>query len=245
MGMALKIIELQQADSTNNYLLSLHPQPAEDVVVATAKYQTAGRGQGTNKWESEDGKNLLASVLVHPRGIDAARQFSLSMAGALAVADTLGQYISGVSLKWPNDVYWRDCKISGTLIETRLAGREIRDCVFGVGINVNQREFRGDAPNPVSLRQILGHDVPLGEFAERFVASFVGRYEALLGGGISDIGCDYRAMLYRRQGLHAYEDSHGRFVAAMEDVADDGHLLLRDDSGSLRTYAFKEVKYII
>ena len=148
--MKTNIIRLQTVDSTNRYLHDCPPVGEEEMTVAVADYQTAGRGQGTNTWESEAGANLLFSLMVHPCWMPVGRQFLLSMAGALALKETLDAYIDFVTLKWPNDVYWRDSKLSGTLIETTVNSRGIGRCIFGIGLNVNQREFRSDAPNPVS-----------------------------------------------------------------------------------------------
>lgn len=239
------IIRIEETDSTNSFLRSLSPRPDADVVVAVADYQSAGRGQGSNKWESERGENLLVSISVCPKGIKAAQQFCLSAAGALSVKDVLDGFTDDVSLKWPNDVYVGDRKISGTLIETRLKGAEIRDCIFGTGININQQEFRSDAPNPVSLRNILGHDIDREKVLEKIIAAFEQRYSTLLNGGKNLLMNEYRALLYRRSGLFEYEDRCGRFMAELVTVADDGTLVLRDDHGKERKYAFKEVKHII
>jgi len=245
MGMNMKIIRLEETDSTNNFLRSKGGRYEADLLVAVARYQTAGRGQGTNKWESEPGKNLLFSILAHPQGIMAVRQFVLSMAEALAIKDVLDEYMDDVTLKWPNDVYWCDRKISGTLIETVLSGGEIKDCIFGTGINVNQWEFRGDAPNPVSLCSILGHEVPLDELLDSVLRAFLHRYNMVLQGENSRICTDYLAALYRRTGTFAYEDAQGRFLAEVVTVEDNGRLVLRDEQGRERRYAFKEVKHII
>ena len=156
-----KIIHLHQTASTNDYLRTL-PSPQDDsMTVVYADWQTAGRGQGSNKWESEAGKNLLFSILVCPTTIDITRQFILSMAGALAVKAALDKYTDSIRLKWPNDIYWHDRKISGTLIETSVKGRTLARCIYGIGLNVNQREFHSDAPNPVSLYNIIGVELSL------------------------------------------------------------------------------------
>lgn len=239
------IIRLEETDSTNSFLRSLSPRPAAEVVVAVADYQSAGRGQGSNSWESSRGENLLASISVCPKGIKATQQFCLSVAGALAVKDVLDAFVDDVSLKWPNDVYVSDRKISGTLIETRLVGDEIRECIFGVGININQQEFHSDAPNPVSLRNILGHSVDVESVLQSLILAFENRYTALLNGEKERQMSEYRASQYRRSGIFEYEDRSGRFMAEYVSVADNGILTLRDDRGKERKYAFKEVKYVI
>ena len=233
--MEWKIVHIAQTNSTNQWL---REQGGEEDMVVWADYQTAGRGQGSNHWESERGKNLTFSMLIHPQGIPANRQFSISMAVSLAICEALGQHIGDLSIKWPNDIYWRNGKICGILIENTLHGTMIRDCIIGVGLNVNQRTFQSDAPNPVSLWQICEYETDCKLLLKGILRSF-GKY---LG---QDVKEQYISMLYRRRGFHPYADQQGAFMAEIVDVEDDGHLLLRDDNGVQRRYAFKEVTYII
>ena len=233
--MEWKIVHIAQTNSTNQWL---REQGGEEDMVVWADYQTAGRGQGSNHWESERGKNLTFSMLIHPQGIPANRQFSISMAVSLAICEALGQHIGDLSIKWPNDIYWRNGKICGILIENTLHGTMIRDCIIGVGLNVNQRTFQSDAPNPVSLWQICEYETDCELLLKGILRSF-GKY---LG---QDVKEQYISMLYRRRGFHPYADQQGAFMAEIVDVEDDGYLLLRDDNGLQRRYAFKEVTYII
>ena len=240
--MNTKIIKLEETDSTNTYLKNYSPSDDEEMVVAVADYQTTGRGQGTHAWESERGKNLLFSILVSPVWVPVTRQFLLSMAGAIALKDVLDTYTEGISLKWPNDVYWYDKKISGTLIETSVCSQGIKRCVFGIGLNVNQEEFVSDAPNPVSLRQILGHDVDREELLQKILDAFAGYYELLRRADYMDVSGIYHQSLYRRKGYHWYEDKDGEFEGAIVEVEDDGHLILHDKQGHIRSYSFGEIK---
>ncbi|MBQ7472687.1 MAG: biotin--[Prevotella sp.] len=241
--MPTKLIRLSETDSTNRFLRDYTPAADEPLTVCVADYQTAGRGCGSNTWESERGKNLTFSVLTHPTGLAPTKQFLLSMAGALALKQVLDGLVNDITLKWPNDIYWRDCKLSGTLIETRLSGSTIRDCIFGIGLNVNQRQFLSDAPNPVSLYQILGHEVDQESLLQHIIEAFTNRMQMLADGCADDILNDYKNSLYRREGYHHYRDPKGEFEAAIIDVEPDGHLLLRDRQGELRRYAFKEVGF--
>lgn len=239
----LPIIHLSSVDSTNNYLMAYKPREDETMTVVYADEQTAGRGQGSNHWESEPGKNLTFSVLVHPTMVPVMRQFLLSEAGALALWDVLGQYLGAddVKMKWPNDIYWKDKKISGTLIETRLGGGHVKDCVYGIGIDVNQEKFVSDAPNPVSMKQILGNDVDLKELLNKIIDSFKKYYAAIENGEYAAISELYHSGLYRAHGFHRYKDKDGEFEAAIVEVEDSGNLILRDREGCIRSYAFKEV----
>jgi len=160
------------------------------------------------------------------------------MAISLAIADALGEQIGDVSIKWPNDIYWRNGKIGGILIENRLSGQIIRDSIIGVGINVNQQHFHSDAPNPVSLWQIHGQETD----REALLHEILDRFSLYIHQEIKE---RYKAILYRRKGFHPYSDKEGTFMATFVDVEDDGHLLLSDESGKERRYVFKEVQYII
>ena len=231
--MDFKIIHIDETDSTNRWL-AMH----EEADVAVADYQTAGRGCGSNAWESERGKNLTFSIRLRPKDIPAKRQFHISMAVSLAVCDALGQHIGDLAIKWPNDIYWRNGKIAGILIENVLKGSSIKESIIGIGLNVNQQTFRSDAPNPVSLWQICGQETDRMQLLDDILHGLEHR---LYG----DIRQPYLAMLYRRQGYHPYADKDGVFMAELEDVEEDGRLVLRDDQGQLRRYAFKEVQFII
>ncbi len=241
--MPTKLIRLSETDSTNRYLRDYTPAPDEVLTVCVADYQTAGRGCGSNTWESERGKNLTFSVLTHPTGLAPARQFTLSMAGALALKQVLDSLVDDITLKWPNDIYWRDRKLSGTLIETSVSGSTIRDCIFGIGLNVNQHQFLSDAPNPVSLCQILGHEVATEPLLQHIIESFEAWMQILADGGEAHILNNYRNSLYRKEGYHRYRDQEGEFEAQFVDIEPDGHLLLKDRQNLLRRYAFKEVMF--
>lgn len=242
--MERKIIRLSEIDSTNRYLREEHDEDWDGMVVAVADYQTAGKGQGVHTWESEDGKNLLFSIKVHPRWVPVRRQFVLSMAEALALKDALDSYVDGITLKWPNDVYWNDKKISGTLIETSVDSRGIKTCIFGTGVNVNQTVFRSDAPNPVSLAQILGHEVDKEEVLQKILDAFEKYYELLRRADYQDVSGIYHLSLYRRKGYHRYRDADGEFDGAFVEVEDDGHLILHDKQGVIRSYAFGELRFL-
>lgn len=242
--MKTNIIRLQEVDSTNRFLKEMKESDVETLTIAVADYQTAGKGQGTHTWEGEAGKNLLFSMMVSPHWVPVRQQFLLSEAGALAIKDALDAYTEGITLKWPNDVYWNDKKISGTLIETSIDSKGIKRCIFGIGININQLEFKSDAPNPVSLAQILGHEVDREEVLQKIIEAFGRYYELLRRADYQDVSGIYHLSLYRRKGYHWYEDKDGKFEGAFVEVEDDGHLILHDKKGVIRSYAFGELKFI-
>lgn len=241
----MKIIRFDEIDSTNSFLHGYHEGDDVETVVAVAEYQTAGRGQGTNHWESERGKNLTMSVRVAPKGVKSTEQYVLSMCMALAVKDALLEYSEGMTVKWPNDIYWNDKKISGTLIETTLVGSDVKTCIFGTGININQTEFLSDAPNPVSIKQIVGHEVDREELLKKVMRNLEKYLKIVYSGERKKIHDAYMNCLYRKEGVHKYRDNNGTFEASIERVEDSGHLVLRSTDGRERRYGFKEVAFVL
>lgn len=245
MGKDIHHIHLESVSSTNSYLLGHKSSIDHRITIVTADYQTAGKGQGVNTWESEHGKNLLFSMLIHPKSIFASQQFVISMAISLAIKDALSEYIDNVHVKWPNDIYYKDKKICGILIENNLSGNSIKDCVIGIGVDVNQRLFLSDAPNPVSMYNILGHETDLNELLNHIVDRFDDLLEHIETGKSEMVKTRYLLSLYRKSGTHPYVDQDGAFMADLVTVQDDGYLVLKDSESRIRKYAFKEVAFII
>lgn len=233
--MKWEIVCLDEIDSTNRWM----KEHGSGDMVVVADYQTAGRGCGTNRWESQRGRNLLFSLLLHPKDIDVRHQFRISEVVSVALCETLEEYATGFSIKWPNDIYWHDSKICGMLTENRVVGQSLSESIVGIGLNVNQQEFLSDAPNPVSLCQIVGHDVD----RTTLLQAFLHRLESLWS--VEGVGDTYRRRLYRRGVEGTYEDVEGRFRATLTQVEPDGRLVLTMSDGKERRYAFKEVSFII
>jgi len=242
--MTRKLIQLDTIGSTNVYLSEHASMFQEDMVVVVADYQTSGKGQGHHSWESESGKNLLFSILIHPHHVPIHHQFLLSMAGALSIKRVLDEYVDDISLKWPNDIYWRDSKLCGTLIENTVDSQGIKNSIFGIGLNVNQARFLSDAPNPISLFQILKHEMNREKLLDRLIDSFARQLDLLSIDPQKYVVKPYHEALYRKGEAHLYQDSNGIFMAILEGVNEQGQLLLRDEQGHLRTYSFKEVAFI-
>jgi len=147
------IISFDSLPSTNNELKNrLKTNDLSEFTTILTSYQTNGRGQQSNVWESADGLNLTFSVLLKPVFLEPALQFYLSKIVALALTDVLMKYVDELSIKWPNDIYVGEKKIAGILIENSLMGSCIDTCVVGIGLNVNQLSFQSSAPNPISLK---------------------------------------------------------------------------------------------
>lgn len=252
--MADSIRWFDTVDSTNTRLLA-EQAGLPDRTVYAALFQTAGRGQKGNRWESRPGENLTFSILLKPAQLSAREQFILSQVVALGLTDYLAEQGVEATIKWPNDIYVGDSKIAGILIENDLQGASVSRSIIGCGVNVNQASFHfptlaptaidGEkhAPTPVSLFQLLGHTTERRFVLEAIMDHFMHHYADLQRGAFDKIHAAYRAALYRSSGLHPFRDAAGPFTASIEGVEPTGHLLLRDTAGRLRRYAFKEVSF--
>lgn len=249
---ANEIVWVESTGSTNSLLLEMVAagDAGERLFGVATHTQTAGRGQRGNSWESEPGKNLTMSLLIRRPGVDAGSQFSISEAVSLAVVDALRRIVpsGAVSVKWPNDIYAGDMKICGILIECALSGREILHAVAGIGVNVNQRVFRSDAPNPVSVVNLSGVENSV-EALGRDIAARVAAMLPLLAtsAGRDIIHERYIGELWRKTGYYPYlETATGRrIMARITQVAPTGHITLDTDDGSRKVYAFKEVAALL
>ena len=194
------------------------------------------------------GDKVAILLMLYPTALEANKQFCLSMLAALACHEALDNYTDGFSIKWPNDIYWKDKKIGGILIENELEGKYIVQTIIGIGLNINQDVFRSNAPNPVSLKQILGAEIKIEEVMMKVVHGIVGGYRQLENHfdiTLQTIGILYRKHLYRHKGMFPYRDAQGEFLAEYQKVEPDGHLILKDEQGTLRRYAFKEVEFVL
>ena len=240
-------IHLNETHSTNSYLRELimreKEQPEGTVVITD--YQTAGRGQKGNSWESERGKNLTFSILLHPNHIPPGKQFILSQLISIAIVGVLKEYDRHFTIKWPNDIYWKEKKIAGMLIEVDLTGSSLSNAIIGIGININQRHFKSDAPNPVSLTQITGKEHNLSELLEKILDSIVDEYNKYTPDNEEEIRQKYMALLFRNKGVYPYLYGEEIFNASIEGIEPNGQLILKKENGSIHTFAFKEISFVI
>ena len=192
------IIHLHETVSTNQYVKDMLKSGVHfpDFTVVETDFQTAGRGQSDHKWESQRGANILMSIIIHPLFLDAKDQFIISQSIAISIQRTLSEYIDDVRVKRPNDIYWRDKKISGILIECNLESTRIKDCVIGIGLNVNQTKFCSDAPNPVSLATIVGLTFDKSKIQTRIMEHFRQLYDKIQQGNTQEIIDEYERNIY-------------------------------------------------
>ena len=241
-----RFIHLKKTDSTSKALKTISENeelPSGSIVIAD--YQTAGRGQRGNSWESEAGKNLTFSILFRPADVPANMPFVISEMVSLSIKYMLEKYISGITVKWPNDIYHKDKKIVGTLIENTILQGKISQSIIGIGINVNQTVFSSNALNPTSIAQITGHLFNLMDIMEEFRRIFDIQSERINSKQFDSIHKEYLKHAYRKEGLYKYCDPNGVFYATLDDIEPNGNLILKRTDGTYSKYAFKEVSYII
>lgn len=236
---------IRQTNSTNRLMQTMLDR--EDGFYIVTDYQSEGRGQVGNVWESERGQNILVSILLHPH-IATSQQFRLAMLTGLAVVEAMDTHFHShfhFQIKWPNDIYYKDKKLGGILIENRLEQGQVKDSIIGLGLNINQTAFVSDAPNPVSLKQITGKE----EDRESVLQAVLERLHALqpLLEDVheQELKQRYIARLYRRSGWHEYEDVTGRFRAEWVGLGKAGEWIVKTEQGEERTYLLKQIKFIL
>lgn len=245
----INYIKLLETSSTNTHLANMLQSDANlpNYTVVTTQRQYAGRGQRGNSWESEADKNLIFSLLFRPQNLSIKDNFIISQIVSLSIKYTLDNYTDGITIKWPNDIYYNNSKIAGILIENTLNGTLIDVSIIGVGVNLNQTDFISDAPNPISLKQIIAEDTDTTTILTSImdsVTKLISHYNAVGGDGIMDC---YMQSLYRKDGYHNFidRDTDTQFIAKIDGVTELGHLKLTQSNGTSKTYQFKEVGFLI
>ena len=248
---------IKQTYSTSTLLRELYTEELPHLYTIRTDFQTAGRGQAGNSWESEEGKNLLFSALLRYNNIRATEQWRLSMLVAVALWEVLANYLpqEQLSIKWPNDIYFGDKKLVGILIENSLAGQYIGYSIAGIGLNINQTEWRSNAPNPISMKQITGQEYKAEELMNEWVHAMA-NWEAQSTEAIQKT---YLQHLYRREGWHTYVEREvsvapnaiaqlvieGAFLAMFAGITPQGELILRTTNNEEKTYHFKQIRFVL
>lgn len=221
------------------------PQYVEGDIIL-AQCQTAGRGQRGHTWESREGENLTFSLLLEPLFLSPSEQFLISECVALGVCDALLHYGIEAQIKWTNDIYIGDRKLAGILIEHKLQGSALARTVAGIGLNVNQKAFSDDLPNPISMAQATGREFDREEVLQTVATSLMARYEQLREGGAKELQADYHQRLYRLGQEHCYALPDGsRFRGIIRGVEPTGALRIENERGELLSFLFKEVEFVI
>lgn len=236
-----KLVSVPECHSTNTLLAELlqRQKLPEGTAVVTAN-QTAGRGQRGNTWITEPGKNLTVSFLLLPTFAEAIRAFEITQMATLAVLDTVGEYIAGARVKWPNDILWKSRKMAGILIENQVQGDFLSQSIVGIGLNVNQTDFA--MPTATSLAREIGQQLDLQTVWEALAANLERRYlswrERKKGMEVT-----YLAHLHWRGEWHTFRTHEGNIQGMIEGVDAHGRLCLRTETG-VRFFSLQEIQYL-
>jgi BirA family biotin operon repressor/biotin-[acetyl-CoA-carboxylase] ligase len=241
-----KLFFFENLPSTNSHaahLLKNNDLP-EGTIIYT-NYQSAGQGQIGKRWESEDDKNLLISIVLFPSMINPDDQFYISMTVSLGICDFLRRYIPVCSIKWPNDIYVNNDKIAGILIENSILGNQIENTIAGIGLNVNQDKFYSDAPNPVSLSLITGMSYDLTICLNQLASDLDKRYKQLISGKFIQIKQEYVSRLFRLNEWCNFRDMNDIYSGRIMSVTENGKLQIERRNGHISEFSFKEVDFIL
>lgn len=250
-------IELQSIDSTNKYAMAIvhgdHlPDGQDEAQHGTAIFsheQTAGKGQRGKNWASEKEANIALSVLLNPYPLSVQDQFQLSVCAAISVHQLFSKYAGDeTKIKWPNDLYWRDRKAGGILIESIVKSRESgvaswQWAIIGIGININQTNFSPDLPNPVSLKQITGKNFDPVELAKELCSVIEKNYQILIAGKFEELFIYYQIHLYKKDESVKLKKGSRVFETIIKGVSASGQLITQHSIEE--RFEFGEVEWVI
>ena len=237
-----KVLFLSQCHSTNDTAADLLRQkPQIEGTTIITQNQTQGRGQRGNLWESEPGKNATFSVILKPTTIPTQNQFQLHLITTLAIHQTLFPILGKeLKIKWPNDIYYRDRKLGGILIENTLKGSHIENSIVGIGINVNQSHFSN--VHATSLSDVTDKSYEVNDIIEQILIELEKKYLELKNGKLRILETQYLRRLYQFETLCMYEADGRTFQGKIIGINSNGLLKIQEDE-KLLEFAFKEVVY--
>ena len=234
---------LNTVDSTNNYAMGrVHDGLAKHGMLWFANEQTAGKGQRGKAWVTEKGKNIAMSLVLEPGRLQITDQFHLSAAVALACFQFFAAYAGEeTKIKWPNDLFWRDRKAGGILIENKFQGKAWKWAVVGIGININQTRFDKFLIKPVSLKQITGKTFNTIELAKELYALLMKNLAELKTA--ENIMEQYNEHLYKINKNVTLRNGDVKFETVIKEVSKEGRLITVD--AIEREFDFGEVEWVL
>lgn len=237
----MKIKWFKTIDSTNNRI-ALDKEELPDRTVYMTDFQTAGKGQRGNGWESAKAENLLFSILFKPADILAENQFIISQAVTLGIIGYVRSKGIEARIKWPNDIYVGDKKICGILIENAVNGDKLVSSIVGIGFNLNQLSFSEWIPNPISLSAMTDVRYDLKEELLSLLHFIFSEYDKRS----PETEERYVASLYRlgKPASYVHTVSGKTFTGSIKGVDRMARVLIDTEEGE-KAFAFKELQYII
>ncbi len=244
--MSLTYHHFEQLDSTNAYLVRMQSECDIRNWVVSANEQTAGKGMGSNSWESEAGKNLTFSLAVDMNYLPAEKQFLLSKAVPLGIIDVLDNILPNdkLSIKWPNDIFYESRKLAGILINSTIKANMMDLSIIGIGLNVNQMQFQDWPTHPISMKMITGKDYELQPLLEQIAEHILVKAEQLKSHP-TIIEQDYLKRLFRYRTWAKYEVAGKTIRLFLKGIDSFGRLQLFDKENVPYCFDIKEIKFIL
>jgi BirA family transcriptional regulator, biotin operon repressor / biotin---[acetyl-CoA-carboxylase] ligase len=236
---------LDSVDSTNNYAMArAHAGLAKHGNAFFTHRQTKGKGQRGKSWQTGTAENIAISIVIDPEPLQQQQQFHLSVAVALACFDFFNKYGGDeTKIKWPNDLYWRDRKAGGVLIETIVRGSSWKWAVVGIGINVNQGKFSEELKNPVSLKQITGKNFDVVELAKELHLLVMKKVSEINEKSFAVLLKEYNSLLYKLNEKVTLKHNNEIFETVINSVTAGGQLQVTDTTQ--KQFNFGEVEFLI
>lgn len=233
---------LSQCHSTNDTAADLlKEKPQIEGTTIITQNQTQGRGQRGNVWKSEPGKNATFTVILKPTTVPTQKQFQLHLITTLAIYQTLFPILGKeLKIKWPNDIYYRDRKLGGILIENTLKGAHIENSIIGIGLNVNQSHF--SSVHATSLFDITDESFEANNIIEQILIDLEKKYLELKNGKLKSLEAQYLRRLYQFESINTYEANNRTFQGKIIGINPSGLLQIQENE-QVHEFAFKEVVY--
>ena len=239
------LIHLPTTDSTNNYasqLLSKNHAPLDGTVIL-ADYQTSGKGYAGNKWDAQAGYNILMSLIYYPHFLQPQHQFNLNMAVSLGIYDALKSITGeGLTIKWPNDIFFETKKIGGILIENSLRNNAIQSSIIGIGLNVNQTSFP-EGINASSLALIADKQFDVFKIAAQLCECIEPYYLSVKNSKTEGLKKLYESLLLGINKQQLFKKGNDTFNATIKGINAEGKLKLEWEN-RIEEFGFKEVEFI-
>jgi len=241
--MGHSLVFMPECHSTNDEASRLlQTRKSSEGTVIVTHHQTAGRGQRSNTWESDPGKNLTFSILLKPHFILAKDQFYLNICISVGLAEYLSEALSEtVKIKWPNDILVKDKKLCGILIENHISGQQIQNSIVGIGLNVNQEKFVIEKAG--SMKQMTGREFVLEVELQKLLEKIESRYLLLREGQTQKLFSDYLSQMYWLREKHVFSTFQKELEGIIIGVDEIGRLLIEMEDG-VEVFGVKEVEFL-
>jgi len=236
---------LNEVDSTNNYAMaSIHAGLATHGMAWFALDQFAGKGQRGKSWQSTPGANIILSIAFRPPAQFWPFPFLFNALISNACHQFLEKILPGeVRIKWPNDLFIRDRKAGGILIENKYQGKAWNWAVVGIGINVNQEDFGTELSQATSLKSLTGTAFDSIFLAKELQLSLLEAIDKSQLANLEEVLSEYNRFLFKRGEQVRLRQNNIVFETRIEEVDRFGKL---HTSNSIpQIFDFGEVQWVL